>query len=103
LLRGTCAAVKPSAERIADFLSAGTAETYYVARGTWPAGRTLRAIDLRKMTGATVIAVVRGDESFASPGADFTVESGDTLVLVASHRDMNRAFQFLSSGEPVGA
>jgi len=99
LLRGTCEAVKPSAERIADFLSAGTAETFYVTRGSWPAGKTLRGIDLRKKTGATVIAVVRGDDSFASPGAEFTIASGDTLVLVASHGDMNRAFQFLASGE----
>jgi CPA2 family monovalent cation:H+ antiporter-2 len=103
LLRGTCEAVKPSAERIADFLSAGTAETFYITGGSWPVGRMLRAIDLRKKTGATVIAVVRGDESFASPGADFTIEAGDTLVLVASHQDMNKAFQFLTSREPAGS
>jgi len=100
LLRGTCELVKPSAERIADFLSAGTAETFYIAKGSWPAGKTLRAINLRKKTGATVIAVVRGEESFASPGAEFSVEAGDTLVLVANHRDMNRAFHFLTSAEP---
>jgi CPA2 family monovalent cation:H+ antiporter-2 len=103
LLRGTCEAVKPSGERIADFLSAGTAETFYVIKGSWPAGRTLRTIDLRKETGATVIAVVRGEKSFASPDADFTIEAGDTLVLVANHKDMNRAFRFLTSGEPVGS
>ena len=103
LLRGTCEAVKPSAERIADFLSAGTAETFYITGGSWPVGRMLRAIDLRKKTGATVIAVVRGDESFASPGADFTIEAGDTLVLLASHQDMNKAFQFLTSREPAGS
>ncbi len=100
LLRGTCEAVKPSVERIADFLSAGTAETFYVVKGSWPAGKILRTIDLRKKTGATVIAVVRGEESFASPGAEFAIEAGDTLVLVANHRDMNRAFHFLTSGEP---
>jgi CPA2 family monovalent cation:H+ antiporter-2 len=100
LLRGTCEAVKPSVERIADFLSAGTAETFYVVKGSWPAGKTLRTINLRKKTGATVIAVVRGEESFASPGAEFTIEAGDTLVLVANHRDMNSAFCFLTSGEP---
>lgn len=102
VFRGTCEAVRPAGERLADFLSAGTAETFFVGRGTWPAGKTLRGIDLRKKTGATVIAVVRGDQSFASPGAEFSIEAGDTLVLVASHRDMGRAFEFLSSGEPAG-
>ena len=58
-------------------------------------------IDLRNRTGATVIAVVRGEESFTSPGAEFAVEAGDTIVLVASHRDMKSAFRFLG-GEQGG-
>jgi len=102
VLRGTCEAVKPSAERLSDLLSAGTAESYYVSKGSWPAGKTLGAVDLRNRTGATVIAVVRGEESFTSPGAEFAVEAGDTLVLVASHRDMNSAFHFLAAGQSKG-
>jgi CPA2 family monovalent cation:H+ antiporter-2 len=102
VLRGTCEAIRPSAERISDLLSAGTAESFYVGRGTWPAGKTLGGVDLRNKTGATVIAVVRGEESITSPGAEFVIETGDTLVLVASHRDMNRAFEFLSSGREEG-
>jgi CPA2 family monovalent cation:H+ antiporter-2 len=100
ILRGTCELDRPSAQRIADLLTAGTAETFYILDGTWPAGKALREINLRRKTGATVIAVVRGETSFASPGADFLIESGDTLVLVASHQDMDRAFQFLTLGEP---
>jgi K+/H+ antiporter YhaU regulatory subunit KhtT len=46
-----------------------------------------------------VIAVVRGEESFTSPGADFEVREQDTLVLVASHRDIDRAFRYLTTGE----
>jgi CPA2 family monovalent cation:H+ antiporter-2 len=98
MLRGACSAVRPMAERIADLLAAGTAEIYFVGRGAWPAGRTLGAIDLRGKTGATVIAVVRGEETFTSPGAEFEIREQDTLVLVASHRDMDRAFQYLPAG-----
>ncbi|MGB8951731.1 MAG: hypothetical protein WCC06_03585 [Candidatus Aminicenantales bacterium] len=47
---------------------------------------------------STLIAVVRSDQSFASPRADFSIEEGNTLVLVANHRDINRSFQFLSIG-----
>jgi CPA2 family monovalent cation:H+ antiporter-2 len=105
ILRGTCEAFKPTTERVSDLLSAGTADSYYITKGSWPIGKTLGAVDLRNKTGATVIAVVRGEESFTSPGAEFTIEAGDTLVLVASHRDMNTAFQFLrwgQSAEPAG-
>jgi monovalent cation:H+ antiporter-2, CPA2 family len=97
ILRGTCEAVRPSMDRIADLLSEGTAETFYIGGGMWPAGKTLKEIDLRRAAGATVIAVVRGEESFPGPGAEFPIESGDTLVLVASHRDMDRAFRYLTN------
>jgi CPA2 family monovalent cation:H+ antiporter-2 len=99
VLRGTCELVRPSVERIADFLSAGTAETFYVVQGSWLSGMMLEETGLRMKTGATVIAVVRGEASFTSPGADFRIESGDTLVLVANHRDMDRAFGYLETGE----
>jgi len=102
MLRGACLAVRPAAERIADLLAAGTAETYFVGMDAWPAGKTLGAIDLRGRTGATVIAVVRGEASFTSPGADFEIREQDTLVLVASHRDIDRAFLYLTVGEADG-
>ena len=98
LLRGTCSAIRPVTERIADLLAAGTAETYFVGKGGWPAGKTLGGLDLRGRTGATVIAVVRGEESFTGPGADFEIREQDTLVLVASHRDIDRAFGYLATG-----
>ena len=102
MLRGTCDAIRPAAERIADLLTAGTTETYYLGRGAWPAGRTLAALDLRGRTGATVIAVVRDGRSFASPGADFELREGDTLVLVANHKDMDRAFDYLAARNADG-
>jgi CPA2 family monovalent cation:H+ antiporter-2 len=99
MLRGTCSAVRPITERIADLLAAGTAETYFIGKDTWPTGKTLGALDLRGRTGATVLAVVRGELSYTSPGAEFEVKDQDTLILVASHRDIDRAFHYLATGE----
>ena len=99
MLRGTCSAIRPVAERIADLLAAGTAETFFISKDAWLAGKTLGDLDLRGRTGATVIAVVRGDQSFTSPGAEFEVREQDTLILVASHRDIDRAFRYLTGGE----
>jgi CPA2 family monovalent cation:H+ antiporter-2 len=103
MLRGACSAIRPAADRIADLLAAGTAETYFVGKGAWPVGKTLGGLDLRGQTGATVIAVVRGEESFTSPGADFEVKELDTLILVASHRDIDRAFAYLATGRADGS
>ncbi len=98
MLRGSCA-VRPAVERIGDLLAAGTAETFFIGQRAWPAGKTLGALDLRGRTGATVIAVVRGEDSFTSPGAEFEIKEQDTLVLVASHRDIDRAFVYLETGK----
>ncbi len=86
---------RPSLERISELLNAGTTETFFIAAGSRACGRTIQELGLRKQTGATIIAVVRGERSFTSPPLDFKLLEGDTLVLVANHRDMDQAFAFL--------
>lgn len=94
MLRGVSKTAR-SLDKLSDFLAAGTAETFYVTAGSAAVGLDLNELDLRKKTGATIIAVVRDDKTFASPAPDFRIQEGDILVLVANHRDMDRAFQFL--------
>lgn len=89
--------VRPSMEKVADLLTAGTAETFYIGQDSPAAGLTLSELDLRARTGATVIAIVRGDDSFTGPSAEFKIETGDTLVLVASHAAMDVAFEYLEA------
>jgi CPA2 family monovalent cation:H+ antiporter-2 len=101
MLRGSSRGVRPVADRISDLLASGTAETFFVGKNTWPVSKTLGSLDLRGKTGATVIAVVRVENSFTSPGADFEIQEQDTLVLVASHRDIDRAFQYLREGKEI--
>jgi len=51
------------------------------------AGRTLAESDLRAKTGASVVAIERGDDVIPSPGADTTIRAGDTLVVVGTRAD----------------
>jgi CPA2 family monovalent cation:H+ antiporter-2 len=88
---------RPSMENIAELLAAGLTETFYLGRACPSAGRTLKDLDLRNATGATIVAVVRGDESFTAPAADFLLQEGDTIVLMASHAAMDAAFAYLGS------
>lgn len=59
------------------------------------AGKTLSDLDLRRHTGASVIAVVRGETSRPNPSPEFVLEPGDDLVLVGSHEQVDRAFAHL--------
>lgn len=52
--------------------------------GSAAAGRTLAEIGMRKRTGASIVAVVRGGTTLPSPRADFRLAAGDTAVVVGS-------------------
>lgn len=71
-------------------------DTFYVDKGCMVAGKTLAALDLRKKTGATIIAIVRKGEARTNPPADYLIEDGDILVILGSHAQLNQAFEMLN-------
>jgi CPA2 family monovalent cation:H+ antiporter-2 len=61
-------------------------------------GRTLKQLDLRAQTGATVIAIERGETDLVYPTADQTLQGGDLLVLTGSEEAVAQAREILASG-----
>ncbi len=59
-------------------------------------GRTLGELDLRAITGATVLAVVRAQSTHAMPNAQDRLEVGDTVALTGSQQAVEAAIEFLS-------
>lgn len=98
-LRGQPLGTPEAMERIAEILEGTLTETFLVSVGSAADGRTLRDLDLRRRTGATVIAIVRGGEPRTNPAADAPIRPHDTLVLVGNHAALERAFHLL--GERV--
>lgn len=68
-----------------------TLEWVSIGKASPAAGRTLAEIGLRSRTGASVVAVVRGEETINSPRADFRLEAGDTVVLIGSPEAIEEA------------
>ncbi len=62
-------------------------EWYTVEDGMPVVGETLEETDIRGRTGATIIAVERGEEVFPSPEADFTLRAGDIAVAVGTREN----------------
>ena len=62
--------------------------------------KSLTDLNLRHQTGATIIAIIRGEEAFSNPGADFVIEKDDLLVLWGAHAQLAAAHQLLGSGGP---
>ena len=84
-----------TSEAVLDALEAGTTDLYRISYESPAIGKTLRDLDLRRSSGASVIAVVRGERSMVSPPADLALEAGDCLVLVGGHAEIDAAFVFL--------
>jgi TrkA domain protein len=75
------------AERFADLtreIPGLVAAQVEVPAGSSFAGRTLGDTRARTRTGASVVALVRGDQVRASPGPETPLEAGDVLVVVAT-------------------
>jgi CPA2 family monovalent cation:H+ antiporter-2 len=74
-----------------------------VEEGCAAADHTLAELDLRGLTGATVLAVMRGDEKTVSPRGDTALQAGDIIAVAGTHaavdavRDVMRA----GTGDPV--
>jgi len=63
-------------------------ETLRLDQGAPAVGRSLRELDLRARTGATLLAVKRGETLITVPTADFRMQPEDVLVIAANDTQM---------------
>jgi CPA2 family monovalent cation:H+ antiporter-2 len=60
-------------------------------------GKSLKDLDLRHQTGATIIAIIRADQAYSNPDADFMIDKDDLLVLWGAHAQLAAAHQLLET------
>jgi K+/H+ antiporter YhaU regulatory subunit KhtT len=81
---------------VAALFAGATVDNIQIQPGAFASGRTLRELDIRKNTGATVIAIARNSEANTNPGPDFRLEPDDIVVLIGAHRDLDGAVNLLT-------
>ncbi|RJQ23957.1 MAG: hypothetical protein C4560_00540 [Nitrospiraceae bacterium] len=69
-------------------------ESYSVPEGSHLAGQSIAGLQVRKMTGVTVIAVRRGAQVFTNPGPEFSFNTGDIILFTGERKSMNSALQY---------
>jgi len=57
--------------------------------------KTIAELDIRQRSGATIISIVRGNEQFSNPGADFVLQAGDVVVLMGNAEQVEKAVELL--------
>lgn len=88
---------KKSLETGKDFLRYIEIEKYQILESSKLSNKSLKEIDLRAKTGATILAVQRFEEIISNPPADFIIKAGDILILYGKSEDINSAMSFLNS------
>ncbi len=74
-----------------------------VAERSPGSGRTLGELNLRGRTGATVVALLRGEERIAFPEAHERLSAGDLVALTGSHDAIAAAVALLGGAEAAPA
>jgi monovalent cation:H+ antiporter-2, CPA2 family len=79
-----------------EILAAGLTDTYYINEENIHIGKSLKELNLRANTDATIIAIVRGNRSIPSPSVKEKLELKDTLVITGTHMAVDKAFEYLN-------
>ena len=70
-------------------LSPGTQiELVRVPPGFPSSGKTLMELDIRRQTGASVLAVQRGERTIPNPPAATRIQSGDVLIIIGTAEEL---------------
>jgi CPA2 family monovalent cation:H+ antiporter-2 len=86
LAEGAQADVDAAMQKMQDMLPGlGEPVAMTVAAESTAAGRTLAELDMRGMTGATVLALLRGGKRHVSPRGDTRLEQGDVIAVAGTH------------------
>lgn len=86
-------------EQINQILAQGTIETFYVASGSTIIGQSIKDLDLRARTDATILNIIRDNKTITNPSSDFVFQAADQLIIFGSHSALDLALAMLGGGE----
>lgn len=76
--------VTESLVRLQQYVEGIAIEWLKVAESSPVAGSSIAAAGIRRRSGVSVVAVLRGEMTHPAPPPDFRIEAGDTLVVVGT-------------------
>jgi CPA2 family monovalent cation:H+ antiporter-2 len=81
----------PQASPDPELLAGVPTEALCVRSGSEASGKTLRELDLRARTGASIIALRRGGALSPNPSPDESIAAGDVVVLIGTQEQLDAA------------
>ena len=74
-------------------------ETVQVSATSAASGKLIRELQLRTLTGASIVAIERNSENIINPGPDEELQPGDRIVLFGSRPQLDAAIDALKAAE----
>ncbi len=72
----------------------------YVAEGDFAAGKSISELRVRERTGATILAIARGEEIIHNPTPGERLHAGDVLIVFGSREERARLEGLIRHGSP---
>ncbi len=82
--------------KISELFLKSTVQQVVIGTDSPAKNKSLQELDLRKETGASVIAIVRGEDVANNPGGDFRLQENDVVVLWGAHAQLAEALKQLA-------
>jgi CPA2 family monovalent cation:H+ antiporter-2 len=82
-----------------DLLMQGVTESFFIEENSPVKDKSIKEINLRAKTGATILAIVRQEKSITNPKGDEVLLYGDILVLTGTHQAVDDAINLLTIEE----
>jgi CPA2 family monovalent cation:H+ antiporter-2 len=92
-------AADPLEETRRLFPGLGAPVRYELSPSSPAVGRSLADLELRSVTGATVLAILRGNQGMAVPDAHAPLQAGDVLALAGTDEAIAAAIRLLDGSE----
>ncbi|ABO50047.1 potassium/proton antiporter regulatory subunit, CPA2 family [Desulforamulus reducens MI-1] len=73
-------------------------EWYKVESGAKAIGKTIVELQIRKKTGAMIIAIIKKDEKIINPGPNQVIAEGATLVVIGERKQVKACKELLLNG-----
>lgn len=83
-------------DQLAHILAASAVDNVQILEGSPGIGRTLAELRLREEAGVSIVAVIRAGKAQTNPPPDWRFETGDILVLIGAHREVDAAERLLA-------
>jgi monovalent cation:H+ antiporter-2, CPA2 family len=87
----------PAANPLPSLLREADLETVVIENGSPAAGKLIRELQLRSLTGASVVGIERNGASIINPGADEELQTGDRVLLLGNKSQLEAAKKSLSA------